>query len=246
MAQIEEMLKWNYAQAWKFFSENAVKRKIPEAEIYVRSLPIVVTQDLRGQKDAHKNIMKAVKAKTLVFIDGASLNGKSTFAKRLAKYINANVIDIDILCKKWVEKEVEKISDFTKKILFLHNMDKLTDDYLLHNLEKIIREKSKEGNVILVGSYMEVVYRSIIARVMGQYFNEIVSIYCCARSWKEVRTMKLKRDKEFGDNGSVVSEKDILKDYKYSKRLLQFNGRMLGFGMSASFIADNTVSDMFT
>ena len=123
------------------------------------------------------------------------------------------------------------------------SMNKLTDDYLLENLERIIKEKSKKGNVILVGSYMEVIYRSIIARVFGKNFQQTISIYCCARSFEEVKEMKAQRDKMFGFKMDELAE--VLKQYEYSKRLLDGNGIMLGFGMAASFVADNSVSDMF-
>lgn len=243
MVSFEEMARWDYAKAWKFFSENAVGRLIPEVEVYVRTLPPTVAEDLRGRSDARGKILNAIKGKTLVLIDGASLNGKTTFAKRLAKHINASVVDIDLLCKDWIEKEVDKITNPFQRYAFLMSMNKLTDDYLLENLERIIKEKSKKGNVILVGSYMEVIYRSIIARVFGKNFQQTISIYCCARSSEEVKAMKAQRDKEFGFKMDELAE--VLKQYEYSKRLLDGNGIMLGFGMAASFVADNSVSDMF-
>lgn len=49
-----------------------------------------------------------------------------------------------------------------------------------------------------------------------------------------------------GDFGVIPNMKDeILHEYEYSKRLLEYDGFMLGVGMDASFIADITVSDMF-
>ena len=243
MVSLEEMIRWNYAKAWKFFTEYSVGRLIPETELYVRSMAPTLAEDLRGQSDAREKILNAINVKTLVLIDGGSLNGKTTFAKRLAKHINASVVDIDLLCKDWIEKEVEKFTNQAQRIAFLMNMDRLTDEYLLKNLERIIKEKAKKGNVILVGAYMEVIYRSIIARVFGKYFQQTVSIYCCARSFQEIKAMQAQRDKEFG---FTMNEMDtVLKQYNYSKRLLDGNGIMLGFGMASSFIADNSVSDMF-
>ena len=90
---------------------------------------------------------------------------------------------------------------------------------------------------------MEVIYRSIIARVFGKNFQQTISIYCCARSSEEVKEMKAQRDKMFGFKMDELAE--VLKQYEYSKRLLDGNGIMLGFGMAASFVADNSVSDMF-
>lgn len=243
MANIEEMVKWNYARAWKFFNENAFGRLIPETVLYIGSLSLCQTEDVRGHYDAREKILNSLKGKTLVLIDGASLNGKTTFAKRLGKRTNANVVDIDLLCKNWLEAESAKITNPVQNFSFMMNMDRLTDLYILENLERIVREKSKNGSVILVGSYMEVIYRSIIARTLGKYFQQVVSIYCCARTSKEVKNMKEKRDKEFGF--SAETDAQVLELYNYSKRLLEKNGVALGIGMTASFIADNSVSDMF-
>ena len=243
MANIEEMVKWNYSRAWQFFTENAFGRLIPETVLYLRSLSLCPTEDLRGCFNARKKILDSLEDKTLVVIDGASLNGKTVFAKRLAKQINASVVDIDLLCKEWIDVESAKITNPIQKFSFMLNLDKLTDDYILESLERVIREKSKKGSVILVGCYMEVIYRSIIARTLGKYFNQVVSIYCCANTWKEVKKMKNARDKEFGHSSATDAE--ILDQYNYSKRLLENNGVVLGLGMTASFVIDNSVSDMF-
>lgn len=243
MAKIEEMVNWDYSKAWKFFTENAFGRLIPETVLYLRSLSLCQTEDVRGCSDAYEKILNSLKKHTLVLIDGSSLNGKTTFAKRLAKQANATVIDIDLLCKDWIEAEITKITNPVQKHSFMMNLDRLTDVYILENLERIIKKKSKKGSVILVGCYMELIYRSIIARTLGKYFHQVISIYCCAFTWKEVKNMKDKRDKEFGY--SAETDDQILKQYNYSKRLLENNGVALGLGMTASFIADNSVSDMF-
>lgn len=245
MAKIEEMLKWNYAKAWKFFTENAFRRMIPETELYMRSMQVCLTEDLRGKEDARQKILNSleIKGNSLILIDGSSLNGKSTFANRLAKQINASIVDIDMICKEWIEEQQAKITNPIQNFSFLMNMDRLTDVYILENLERIIREKSQKGNVILVGAYMELIYRGIIARTLGKYFQQVISLYCCARTFKDVKAMKDQRDKEFGYSTETYDQAKA--QYDYSKRLIQGDGIMLGFGMAASFITDNSVSDMF-
>ena len=243
MANIEEMAKWNYSRAWKFFTENAFSGLIPETVLYLRSLSLCPTVDVRGCSNAREKILNSLKDKTLILIDGASLNGKTTFAMRLVKQTNASVVDIDLLCKDWIEAQIATITNPAQKISFMMNIDRLTNVYILESLERIIRENSKKGSVILVGSYMELIYRSIIVRTLGKYFDQVVSIYCCAFTWEEVKNMKDKREKEFGFSGETDTQ--ILEQYNYSKRLLENNGIVLGLGMTASFIADNSVSDMF-
>ena len=55
--------------------------------------------------------------------------------------------------------------------------------------------------------------------------------------------MNEKRVQEFGFK--LERREDLLRDYNYSKRLLENDGEMLGFGMAASFVADIYVSDLF-
>jgi len=242
--KIEQMSQWNYQKAWNFFSENAFNRLIPETVLYIRSLTHCPTEDLRNDKDARSKILEALKKKSLILIDGSSLNGKTTFAKRLAKHIEADIVDIDLICKDWIEQQVKKNRNPIEQFSFVVNMDRLTDTYILENLEKIIQKKSKKGNVILVGCYIEVIYRAIIAKSLGKYFDQVVSIYCCAKSFNKIMMMKKKRDEEFGFSPENEDQK-ILFEYNYSKRLIQDNGIMLGFGMTSSFIADTGISDMF-
>lgn len=242
MATIDEMDKWNYAKAWKFFTENACNRLIPESKLYVRNMNSCQTIDIRNDKDAREKILASIKCKTLILMDGSSLNGKSTFAERLAHIVGATIVDIDIICKNWIEEQHAKITDPMKRMLFLMDMDKNTDIYILQNLEHIIKDKSN-GNVILVGSYMEVIYRTIIAKTLGKYFDQVVSIYCCAKNFRDIKMMHKKRVAQFGFE--LESEEELISEYDYSKRLLNYNGIMLGFGMAASFIADISVSDMF-
>lgn len=242
MFNIEEMNKWNYYKAWEFFTNNAFNRYIPETELYVRSLKFGKTIDLRDDKDARKKILESIKPKTLILFDGGTLNGKTTFAERLARNIGAQVVDIDIICKKWLDQKIEKLNDF-ERYLFALKVDELTSIYILKNLENIIKAKSN-NSVILVGSYMEVIYRSIIVKTLGKYFSQAVSIYCCSKTFKEVEMMLRMREKDYGVVIPDMKAK-ALEEYNYSKRLLASDGLMLSLGMEASFIADITVSNMF-
>ena len=164
MYTINEMNNWNYATAWEFFTNNAYNQYIPETELYVRSLNIRKTIDIRDDKDARNKILGAIKTKSLILLDGSSLNGKTTFARRLARNINAQVVDIDIICKDWIDEQMESKNDM-EKFFFLLKTNELTDIYILENLENIIRNKSS-NNVILVGSYMEIIYRAIICKTL--------------------------------------------------------------------------------
>lgn len=241
MYTIKQMNKWDYSTAWQFFTNNAVNRYIPETELYLRSLKITKTIDLRYDKGAREKILESLKPRTLILIDGASINGKSTFAGRLARNIGAEVVDIDIICKEWMDEQLKNKNCYEKK-LFMLKADQLTDVYVLENLEKIIRKKSN-NTVILVGSYLEVIYRSIISKTLGKYFEQVISIYCCSKGFKDLKMMLEKRESQMGEYGEMRQR--IFSEYDYSKRLLKNDGIVLGIGMDASFIADISVSDMF-
>lgn len=245
MKTIEEMKNWNYETACNYFSENAFHCYIPETELYITSLETSPAEDLRGDKQAYEKIMNTLSnKKTLILVDGSSLNGKTTFAQRLVKKIKGNIIDIDLICKDWIEKQISKITNPIQRYYFLGKMDELTDIYIIKNLENIVKDNSKKGSVILVGCYMEPIFRTIVARTLGKYFNQVVSIYFCAKSFDDIKKLKNKRDEEFGF--SAEDEETIFKQYEYSKELVDFDqGIMLGFGMTKSFISDSKVSDMF-
>ena len=246
MKTIQEMNNWTYKKAWQFFTENAVNNYIPEAPLYVEGLEkMSKTIDVRDDKNARSKILKSIKnKKTLVLIDGSSLNGKSTFARRIVNNLNgAEIVDIDLICKDYMDQHLQQLKNPLERYYFLSQADKLTDIYILDNLEKMIKEKSS-NTVILVGCYLEVMYRAIISKTLGKYFEQIVSIYCCAKTFKEVEMLIKERDKEFGKEDKEL-EIQIYIDYEYSKQLLADGGSMLGIGMDASFIADTSVSNMF-
>lgn len=246
MPKLEEMSKWNYAKAWKFFTENAFNCCIPETQTYLASTTLCRTQDLRFtpyNERARETILESLQKKTLVLIDGATLNGKSTLSERISSHIKGNIVDIDLICAAWVEEQLSQFVNPVWRMSFIMNINRLTDDYILSNLEKIVQEKSRKGTVILVGSYMEVIYRGIISKTLGKYFDQVVSIYCVAKTFSEVKRMKQKRDREFAI--SAITDEQVLNQYNYSKRLLKDNGIMLGIGMNHSFITDNSVSDLF-
>lgn len=243
MYTMEEMNNWDYATALEFFNKNAVGQYIPETQMYVESLKKCKTIDIRNDADAREKILQSLKSKSLILMDGSSLNGKSTFAKRLARMIDAEVVDIDMLCIEWLEKERQGKSRI-EVLEIAYKLNELTDLYLLNNLENIIKEKSTKS-VILVGAYLEVIYRSIIAKTLGKYFDQVVSLYCCAKRMIDLKFFMRKRDEEFGSATNPIMETKIIEDYKYAKRLLASDGIALGIGMAASFIADITTINMF-
>ena len=246
MFTMEEMEKWNYKTAWEFFSENALHKYIPESELYIRSFKFVPTIDLRTNKNAVSLIGNSITPRTFILIDGGSANGKTTFANRLAKHFGAEVVDIDIICGEYITGLLALARTYQERCNILRQYDQLTDQYIFNNLERVIREKSKLGKpVILIGCYLEVIYRTIIVRTLGKYFESVVSIFCCEESFKQVEKFITQRDGE--DKRFYDYEKLICKQqYKAASKLVsRKNINALGIGMSASFVVCSRNSNMF-
>ena len=158
---IEQMNKWSYKKAFKYFTESDRDRIILDAQNYIASLnKMVPLVDFRKEKDASMAINKikgSIGKNTLVLIDGASANGKTTFAERLASKIDAEIVDVDKLCTNYLRNIMLGPATILEKKRGAANMGQdITDEYILNNLEWIIEEKSK-GNrpVILIGMYLD-------------------------------------------------------------------------------------------
>ena len=246
MIKLKTMIGWNYKAAWTFFTQNAYQQYIPESELYVKSLDISPTFDLRNNPQAYSLIMNAINPRSFILIDGASANGKTTLAKRIANQTNAIIVDIDLLCKDWIEKRMQTVRTQGEMLELMINMDELTDKFLLDELENIICKKSKLGRpVILVGMYLELIYRAIISRTLGKYFERVISLVCCEKSFRKVENFINERNKKFSSDLPFEKEK-CLQQYRYAKQFIErANGFFLGVGMTSSFIVDSTVSNMF-
>ena len=242
----KEIISWDYKTAWKFFTENAYKRCIPETETYVLSLPTSRLLDLRDNPRSSEILLDSIKPSTFIIIDGASANGKTTAAYRLAKKVDAIVVDIDLLCKEFIDNNLRQAKSKLEIVKILSNAHSITDEYILNNIEKIIYQKSlSKKPVILVGFYIEVIYRAILARTLGKYFENVVSIICCEKNFKQVENFIKKRAKEYGSGvpGQNEIEMCFIQWEQTNNLINQERGRLLGFGMNYSFVVDSKVVD---
>lgn len=241
---ITDLTSLNYKEAWKYFSTDTAKQPIGEATEYIVALRRAQTIDLRKEEQAKERILGAIKPKTLILVDGCSLNGKTTFANRLARQINAIVVDVDEVCLKWVNSQLQRCRTRRQVMQVLINAGRATDEYLLNCLEDLISSYSKEGkSVILVGYYVEIIYRSIVAKTIGSYFDNTVSLFCCELDFHKVEQFMEKRANE---GESLTSREEILEQYLLSKKRVDTEGgRLLEFGMNYSFVVDSGVSNLF-
>lgn len=240
----KDLTTLNYKDAWKYFSKHTANQPVEEATEYIVTLRRALTTDLRKKQQAKETILSAIKPKTLILVDGGSLNGKTTFANRLAKQIDAIVVDVDLVCLEWLNSQLQRCKTKRQTMQVLLNSGKVTDEYLLNSLESLISSYSKEGkSVILVGCYLEIIYRSIVAKTLGNYFDNIVSLFCCELDFHKVESFMEKRANE---SGTLVQKDGVVEQYLLAKkRVNEEGGRLLGFGMNASFVVNSTVSNLF-
>ena len=127
-----------------------------------------------------KKRVREIYSRTFILIDGGSLQGKNTLANRIAKQTNAIVLDIDLLCRDWVDERLKKVQSQDEYMKIMLSLGKLTNKFIQDELENIVCQKSKLGRpVILVGRYLELLYRAIIARTLGKYFEKTMSLLSC-------------------------------------------------------------------
>lgn len=253
MKTIEEMNQWSYKQAYTFFYEtnwdetsNTIN-EVPEVASYLLSVKAVQTFDLRSRPEYIETALYSRDySNTLIFIDGPSCSGKSTLAERIANRIDAEIVDIDLICLEWFNKKLELEKNPFKRNLIIDDMKTLTDEYLLNNIEEIIIQKSKMNKpVILVGMYLSLLFRTIVVKTLGRYFNDVTSIFCFEESFGIVKKLIDSRNKDFKQE--IVDNmiyNSIYEDYLYAKMIVEEkNGLLLGAGMNLSFIVDTKVSD---
>ena len=155
------------------------------------------------------------------------------------------MLDVDLLCKDWLEEQLKSAKTPVERFFILQNYNKLTDDFLLNELENIVCQNSAlERPIFLVGQYLEVIYRSVIARTLGKFFDKTVSLLCCENSFKIVEQHLAKRNEEFSTNLPGIREM-CLEKYRTALFLIRDNRHFLGMGMDASFIVNCDVSNMF-
>lgn len=241
---LNTMKKWNYKTAWQFFKQTELQQCLE----YINSLGIrKETIDLRKDySKAREKIMKEIDSNTLVVIDGGSVNGKSTLAKRIANLTDSLIIDIDLLCVQELKQKLKNVKNEKEYKYIINNIDKIMDDYLLNNLEREVYEQSKKGkSVILVGSFINLISRAIVVRTLGKYFNRIISLVCCENTFQQVEKLIKKREVEVGGMAQYIKQK-AYEEYVGMLRIINMkNGIFLGLGMDSSFIVNTKVSDTF-
>lgn len=249
MTDLTEMIKWNYKETKNFFDTRAIGTDIPETKIYIDSLiGSSQTVDIRSKNEHHELTQELTSTQCFIIIDGPSNSGKSTFARRLANAINAEIVDIDLLCYDYLQNRINQCKNYMEVLMAYHNIDQETDEFILNNLEDIIAEKAKKSKtVILVGMYLEPIYRCILARTLGKYFKRTVSLFCLEYCFGEIQKMQRSRANEFGGKTMPGEIEKLHRQYMLAKEFASMeDGKILAAGVDSSYLVNTTVSNWYS
>lgn len=244
-----EILKWNFERAWRYFEAQPTGKYIPEVKEYIDSMASdIETIDIR-KRSSHEELTKELKsAKTFVLVDGPSNSGKSTFAQRLAMAVDAEVVDIDGLCAEYILNSVQNCKSKQEYVNTLLRMNSETSEYIKSKLEDIVKTKAKEGKtVILVGMYIDTIYRCILSNTIGKrYFDRTVSLFCLEQSFTRIERMIESRNSEFNMKKIHGEYQKVQEQYNLAKEIAEEdNGIFLTFGMNSSYLVSTRVSDWY-
>ena len=241
MPNLKKMKKMNYAEAWEFFMENK-KMGSPEATDYLKYISRKsFVYDMRGKEITFDEIYEGG---WLIILDGVSCSGKSTTAKKIGEKFpeTVEIIDIDYLFSACVHREAEKINRKEEKNTFLNRLEKQGDEYLKLNLENIIANRAREGKtVVLVGCFLETIYRAFLGTIFGRYFDK-VAIFTIYEDMATLKKYQENREADFNNPGGKVLQEQIdetSKQYSFLTQVINLQSFVLGFGADVSVLIDN-------
>ena len=240
MPSLKRMKKMNYSEAWEYFMESK-KMGSQEAMDYIKYIAQkTFVYDMRGKSITSDEIYKGG---WLIVLDGASCSGKSTMAKKIAEKFpeTVEVIDVDYLFYGHIYREAEKFT-IEEWMNFWKNVEKQGNEYLKLNLENLISNRAQEGKtVILVGCFLETIYRAFIGTILGKYFENVAffTIY------EEIETLKKyqeNREADFNNPGGKILMEQIeetSKQLSFLKQVIAEQPVVLGCGADLSILINH-------
>lgn len=241
MPSLKRMKKMNYAEAWEFFMKEKRMGSL-EATDYLKYISRKsFVYDMRGKEITFDELYKGG---WLIILDGVSCSGKSTTAKKIAEKFpeTAEVIDIDYLFNAWLHREAEKIQNKEVQKDFLKKVERQGDDYLKLNLENLISNRAREGKtVVLVGCFLETIYRAFSGTTLGKYFDK-VAIFTIYENMTTLKKYQESRESDFGNPGGKVSPEQIeetSRQYDFLTQVINLQPFVLGFGADVSFLINS-------
>ena len=242
MPSLEEMRNWNYGEAWEYFMENN-NYASEEAMQYRNIAKKCRVSDIRSRKDETNISEEIYKGGWLILIDGESCSGKTTISEGIkSKYPDTvSILDIDIVCFEWIDEKIQKLTSENEKKKFLISAREMSDEYLKMEFENLVKKESDNGKktVIIVGCFLETVFRAIIGTVLGKYFKK-VAFFTVHENLHRLEKYFQTREKEFGNgNASITQFAETMEQYNFLEHVVKKGYlHQLGIGCDISFLID--------
>ena len=242
MSNLKKLKEMSYKEAYEYFMESG-KILSNDAEDYLMYIAreASVCDDIRGKSGIPKEVYKGG---WLLVIDGPSCSGKSTMAKEIEKKFpeTVDVFDIDEVLLDWGKKKMSEIPNKIDQIIFAATAEKMAIEYLKRNMESLIAARAKNGKtIVLVGCFLDFIYRSIIGVTLGKYFNKVV-FFTIYEEEAKLREYQQKREMDYNNPSGEISPRQIAETSRqadFLKNTIELQLSALGLGADLSFLINN-------
>lgn len=245
MKNIETM---DFAKTWRHFQETTYAGVTEEFASYAGSLTRCDVQDFRGKPFDKGLLDNCIKKNRFILIDGTSLAGKSSFAKKIAEEYGINVVDVDEYCLRWLEEITKKPLSRDAMIRKVLEFPKEAAERITNELESIVLSQSDGGKkaVILVGVFIYDMQRFVTLDKIGRHFSGVTSILL----YEPLETLKkrfTKRGREYSGDFRSENFDKVRKDFNVVNLMLksQLTKKYLGIGATESYVLDSKSTSVF-
>lgn len=239
MPNLQEMQRWNYAEASDYFYINKNSQS-DEAKAYMCC--IAKKGEVRDIREKTGVPREAYDGGWLIVIDGVSCSGKTTTAKKIkSQFPNTiEVIDIDEVCLHWIKRKKMECKSIIELMKINQNYDELTTMYLKDNLESIVERASSGGKktVIVVGTFLEMIFRGYMGTTLGKHFKKVMFL-TMHETIEKIRENNQKRDMDFDLRTSPELWMRMCEQYEYIEKVLSLCPIGFGLGSDLSFIVNH-------
>ena len=167
----------SYAETCQFFLGNPRGVTCEQQERYLTGMSATTTYDRRGQSFTEELDAILKDGTALIVIDGATCSGKKPCADKIAQKYGAVIVDIYLLKNCWCQNR-KRQSAYPELIETTEEAEKDFQTHLNQILEEIVIKASKDGakSVVLVGCFLDMMSRVVVADKIGRHFDNVISI----------------------------------------------------------------------
>ena len=205
---------------------------------FIRRSKICQVKDLRNLAIPSKEIYMG---DFLLIIDGETCSGKSTIARKIEDSFpcTTRVLDVDEFAISWLRKQLQACKSSEEEKTLLKGLKEEMKNYVEENLEQRVLElKGEKRTVILVDCFVKILDRAIVAKAIGQYFDNVV----CFTVHEDAFTLSKNIAKRHQSQlGHLLEEqvKAAQNQHNYFQNIISEEIKLLGVGFDDSFIINN-------